>query len=194
MSIYQVKYQWTGPSSPLYTYHYFDAAGGTAQQAATATVNFWTSMMANINSAYAIVLDTEVRTLNEANGDLQAITSVTSASVTGGSGGVLLDLLQGMLTWRTATVMDGRLLRGRTFIPGIEEGRNAAGGLPEASFKTAIDGYAFTLINDTNSVLVVWHRPREDHPTLPDRDGDFAAVTAGALDTNWSYLKSRRVG
>lgn len=196
MSLWQVRVTWSGPSSPLISTFYGDSGGGTAAQAASAVSGFMASLDDNLNSAYTWALDTDVREINEATGALLGITPVTAAGATAGSGGTLIDLLQGLIVWRTTDVVDGRLLRGRTFVPGIEEERNAAGGIPVSSFRDAVSGAAATLIASPTFSPQVWHRPvytgKGANRTLV-REGSFAEIVSGSMKSSWSYLSSRRV-
>ena len=188
MSIYQVHVEWTGPSSPLHTYFHFDVAfGSTPAQTAAAVNTFMASLDDNLNSAFAWAIDSEVRQLNEASGALQAVVPVTSTGATCGSGGVYVDVLQGLLRWTTGEIVNGRQLRGRMFIPGIEEGRNNTSGRPESTFISAVNTAAAALIADANTELVVWHRPQGG------TGGEIGAVLTAAMQNRWSYLSSRRL-
>lgn len=196
MALWQVRVTWTGPSQPLISTFYGDGSAGTASQAAAAVSAFMAALDDNLNSAYTWTLEPDVRELNEATGALISITPVTPASAVCGSGGTLVDLLQGLIVWRTTEVVDGRLLRGRTFVPGIEEGRNAAGGVPESTFRDSVSGTAAALIATATFQPVVWHRPVYSGPPdarVLDREGSFAEVVTGVMSSKWSYLSSRRV-
>lgn len=188
MSIYQVKVEWTGPSSPLFSYFHFDLAfGSTPQQTADAVEDFLTALDDNLNSSFAWAIDPEVRQLNEATGALQAVIPVTGSGATCGSGGIYVDVLQGLITWTTGEIVNGRQLRGRMFVPGIEEGRNATTGRPEPTFITAVNTAAAGLIADANTELVVWHRPQAG------LGGEIGEVLTGVMRNRWSYLSSRRL-
>lgn len=189
MSLYQVNVSWTGPSAPLYSSFHFDVAfGSTPQQTADAVADFLTALDDNLNSAFAWSVDGEVRQMNEATGALQAVIPVTGAGATCGSGGIYVDLLQGLITWGTGEIVNGRVLRGRMFIPGIEEGRNNTSGRPESTFITACETAAAGLIADADTQLVVWHRP------VNGLGGEIGEVLSASMADRWSFLSSRRLG
>ncbi|WP_146145487.1 hypothetical protein, partial [Clostridium diolis] len=86
-----------------------------------------------ISSAYSWSLDAEVRQINEATGQLQSVIPITGATGTGAAAGPRLDLLQGLVTWQTPDVADGRNVKGRFFVPGPTEDHNNTQGRPEVS-------------------------------------------------------------
>lgn len=195
MPMYRVAVEWTGPSSPLITQLFFDvAAGGTPQQTATAVATFMGSVDNQVSNAYSWSLDQEVRQINEANGQLQSVVTVTAASGTGFATGERLDLLQGIITWTTGEIVNGRVLRGRMFCPGVTENFNASTGIPETTaYKTPMDAAAAALIADTNTKLVVWHRPTPIEGGGNQGDGEIGEVIGGSLNSKWGYLTSRRI-
>lgn len=196
MTLYQVRVNWTGPFGATDSVHHFDLAGGTQQQAATAVMNMWQSIDNALHSSVSWSLDTDVRGLNEQNGNLVAMYSVSSASSVGTGTGDYVDLLQGLLVWNTGVVADGRLLRGRTFIPGITEASVDTTGRPTSGFASVVNTAASTLISDAVSTPVVWHRPKyegEAGNRVLVRNGDFEPITTGALKNRFSFMSGRRL-
>jgi hypothetical protein len=194
MALWQVETNWTGPSAPLLSTHYFDVGGGgTPQQAANAVSAFWTAVLTQIRVGYVAKTNPEVRQLNEATGALQAVIPVSQATITCNNDGALVDLLQGVATWFTGDVADGRQIKGRTFIPGVTESVNDTAGVPTAAYISAIQTAAAALVADVSSSLQVWHRPLKDAEGNVTRPGSQHDVVSGNASPNWSYLSSRRL-
>lgn len=71
------------------------------------------------------------------------------------------DTNQALVRWRTDTIVRGRRLQGRTFIPGFGSGAVAGGNLPSA-LQTAIFAAADVMREDAG--LLVWSRPTATDP------------------------------
>jgi len=193
MAILQVQTNWTGPSAPLLSTMYFDPNFGT-QNAADAVRQFWADLNTVIRGTFVAQVNPEVRTLNEVNGQLVAVSAVTTAPVTMTDTGDILDLLQGMIRFFTDTVVDGRQVKGRIFIPGPTEAVNDATGRPSpTAYLGTLTTAAGNLIGDPDSQLQVWHRPLFDADGNLIRDGSAHDVTGQQASTAWSYLRTRRI-
>jgi hypothetical protein len=118
-----------------------------------------------------------------------AFTGTTPASVTGT---VATDGLprqtQGLCRLGTSSVVDGRRLRGRLFLPGTTEAQNDTNGLPVSAYTTGIVSSFGSILSPgaTASAPVVWHRPQAG------AGGVSAAITSVAAAPTWSVLRSRR--
>jgi hypothetical protein len=138
----------------------------------------------------------DIAEINEVNGQLTGLASVASTSGAGAiAGEVAPTMVQGLIRWRTEVPFAGRLLQGRTFVPGVPEG-NLADGRPSAGFQTALANAANALIADIGTALVVWRRPVfSDPPTDPPtvvRNGAFAHVVVAIVSGDFAVLRSRR--
>ena len=167
---------------------YFNDAMGTAQQAATAASTFWGAVDANMDTQVSWLQENDVAGIDFATGNLVTVFSITGGT---GSGGGATDSLpivsQGLVRWRTASVVNNREVRGRTFIPALVVGANTNGTVTPA-VRTSIEAAATAMIGDANSELVVWHRPT----TVGGSNGSQAAVIAASMWTNFAELRSRR--
>lgn len=194
--LYQVRFNWTGPFGATDSVMHFNTGPGTAAQAASAAKDLWQSIDNALHSSVSWALDTDVRTINEATGQLDAITSVTAASGTGSGTGDYVDLLQGLIVWNTGEVEDGRLLRGRTFIPGITEASVDTTGRPTSGFASVVNTAAAALIAAGGVDLDVWHRPvysGTGPSRVLERGGSSKAAITGALKNRFSYMSGRRL-
>lgn len=187
--MYRVRVTFTGGSGvPWLATHYFREAGGTAQQAATAVGTFWGAVDAFINSGTDWTTEADVSLIDDATGQLTGVQSTTPVTGTGGSAVERLPQQDQILVrWRTGSTVNGRELRGRTFIPGVIEDTNDAGDVLAATRATILTA-AQALITDANSVLLTWHRP-----TSPGAaDGSEAIVTTASVWQRFAVLRSRR--
>lgn len=184
---YQVTVEFSGPTgTPWFNRMYFDEAGGTAQQAAAAAGAFWGAVDALIRDDVTWTTGTEVEELNVATGVLSSVNAITAVTGTGGDTTTdMATVLQGLVSWRTGTIVGGRELRGRTFIPGLTQNVNTAGLLSTAA-QTAWQTAANNLIADANSNFVIWHRP------VNGSGGGAASVASASVTRKFSVMRSRR--
>lgn len=161
---------------------YFDSAGGTAQQAATAATAFWTGVRDLIHTSTTITLQTEVVEIDVGTKQPNGVDTVAAASVTGNaSEDPMSPLNQAVVNWRTGVFVNGRERRGRTFIPALTEGDwNSGAWAPTRA--SAVTTAISTLIGAANAELCVYS------PT----HAAATAVSGGSLKTKMSYLRSRR--
>jgi hypothetical protein len=181
--LYRVRTAFSGvQGAPWLSTFYFDAAGGTAQQAATAAGVFWGAVDAGISTSVSWATEAEVATVDDATGQITAITTTTPVTGTGGdSNSALPWVVQGLVSWRTGTFVGGREIRGRTYIPGFTEAQSAA-GVPEAATRTFVNAAALALETSANAQLVTYS------PTK----NTSALVSSGSMQTYWAELRSRR--
>lgn len=95
----------------------------------------------------------------------------------GGSGEPVADAVQCLFQWQTDHIVNGRFLRGRTFIPGLVSAAVVNGNVDSAT-QAAFQAAGQALL-DTGTQLAVWHRP-----TAGSGGVAWAADTA----TVWSEL------
>ena len=90
------------------------------------------------------------------------------------------------IRWGTNTVINGRRLRGRTFMTGVTTSSYDNQGTISSGTLTTIGNAATTLA--ATGKLVIWHRP---HPGFTD--GSFGEVTSATVPDQVTSLRSRRV-
>lgn len=173
-----------GPSGTpwLSTMYWFGDTQAEADAAIADLGVFWSAVDAGMSSTVTWRTEAEVFVINVGTGAVEEVLSTTPATGSGASAGDLLPRQSQMLVrWFTTTVVAGRRLRGRTFVPGITEAFNGA-GVPTSAFITTVQTAANALLASATSSLLVWSRAH--------------GVAAGAASANvwsqWANLRSRR--
>jgi len=182
-TLYKVTQVATGVAgSPYYITGYFDAAFGTAQQAADA----WRAFLAPASTGYrtglAFSAMTEVGLVDPVTGNLTGLTPVTLAGMSMIGGTDPLPAATSLLIrWRTGQYAGGKEVRGRTNIPGMLESLSTS-GLPDAALTSAWQTRANALLASANARHVVWSKKNAG-----------ACVTSSASPwAQWAILRSRR--
>lgn len=182
----RVRTVWAGVvGAPYYANHYFtdDSTNVTAQAAIDAVDAFWTSIAGVIANTATYVVEGTVARIDEATGTLLGNWGLTQGVGGGaGSGELLPRQTQALLRWLTPSVVGGRVLRGRTFIPALLEQFNDSGGNPVSSVVSGLNTAGAALIADPDCELRVWSRTH----------GTSDVVTSANAWTQWATLRSRR--
>lgn len=131
----------------------------------------------------------DVDVIDEANGTLTDQLSVTAPAVVPGSSGVALPFASAvLLTHNTGGILNGRRLRGRSFLSPCNAAANTAGAVTTSLRTTVTTAANVMLTGTTGSYPVVWHRPK-----LPGPLGGLAIATTGySVGTSFAVLRSRR--
>jgi hypothetical protein len=178
--------------SPYLSTFHFPGSGGTdAEAAADGARAFWAEIVASMAAPTSVQVVGEVEEFEPETGNLLAVfQSEQAVLVASGSGDPLPWATQGLIRWRTGAFIDGRELRGRTFIPALTEGHSTQ-GRPTAALITILN----TAAGAVNDLLGVWQRPRlasEGPPVVEARDGQIVPVASFSVWTQWAQLRSRR--
>lgn len=197
----RVEAIWTGlGGSPYYSrFHFGEENGGEggadAVAAAGAVQGYFSSLMPRLKAGLQVTIQPEVYSFRPSDGELLAAFPVSVAPY---SGSVAQDpmprAVQALGQFITGSFVNGRRLRGRTFIPGIPEGEaSPTGGLSEtfrSNLRTAVD--LLRTGAPVGQPLVVWSQPREATENAPARVGAVRAVSSTNVWTEYASLRSRR--
>lgn len=182
----EVTTSWNIPSG-IETKSVMYFGSGVPLSAARARVRgAFNGFMDSIATGVSFSVDTTARVLNAATGALEGIEiDATPQTATGaGSGLVVADATQVLLTWTTGLVLDGRFVQGRTFIPGLDANLLSGGNLSpgaQADFQAAI-----TAMVSPPAGFGIWHRPK------PGREGAHVVATGGIARSELAVLRRRR--
>lgn len=180
--------------SPWYSNMYFrndtnvDQSAGLTNRVRT----FWDTCRNHMTFGLQMVVESEIPVIDERDGKMIGLHVGAGASVVGnGTGETLPTATQALVQWFTNGIVNGRKVRGRTFVPGMMEANNS-GGLPTGTIDSALQTAANTLIA-TAPFLVVWSRPVSgEEPGTVARVGTAHNVLSSNVWAQWAVLRSRR--
>lgn len=190
--IWRVVVTWSGGKIGTgYTNMFFNTGVSTAQAAADAAREFWragTSIGGALPAGVTLAFPAVVDTIEATNGQLTSNTSITApAAITGADATAYSAVSGACVTWRTGEFVNGRRVRGRTFIVPLGGASYQTDGTLGASFLGTLNT-AITALVAAAPEFCVWRRP-----TGPGAaDGSSHVVAAGTVTDQASFLSSRR--
>jgi len=181
--MYRVRTEFRGmQGAPWLSTMFFEEGVGTAQDCIDAVGTFWGAVDAGIDSEVDWATLPDVEAVSAVTGLVTGVTTTTPATGTGASATQALPFAsQGLLRWRTGVYINGREVRGRTFIPGIVVSNNDNGGVL-AAYQTTVNNAAAALIATSDANLQIWTRA----------NNNAATVTSGSMWNQFAVLRSRR--
>lgn len=182
--MFRVRTQLVGGAggAQVNTLYFSSFPGRTAAASALAAANFWGNLVGAMTSEYTAITEADVYTLDDATGTITGSTTVTSYTLPGTNAGDPLPwMTQGLISWNSGLYVAGRLVKGRTFVPGPSELHNTD-GVPNSTYTDALETAISDLLADADAELFIWSR----------KNGDTYPVIGGSVGTVWSYLSSRR--
>jgi hypothetical protein len=166
--------------------HYFDYPSSAAQTALDAATSLWGQFCTYMCPDLHVVADAIVDQVDPADGAIFGVTACSPESLAGASANDCITQASQMLVqWRTGQYLNGREVRGRTFVPGVTENYSTSGELAPAvlaSLPANLDAF----INASGAVPVIWHRPG------PHGAGSAVPIALGTLWTEFAVLRGRR--
>jgi len=181
----EILVDWTTASgSGKVSVFYFDEATAVgAQRSALST--FLGAADAVLSTTASWVMRTTGTEYDDVTGALTgAWTDTTPYSGAGGAAGQAADATQVLVRWDTGQIVNGRFLKGRTYLPALASGNLNVGNLAAAA-RTTVSNAAAAFV--TASVgFIVWHRP------VAGAGGDPATVTGSDVWTELAVLRRRR--
>jgi len=92
------------------------------------------------------------------------------------------------INWYTSTWIDGRRLKGKSYLVPAKGEMYDVNGTLEPTAKAGLEAEVTTFLANTATNLLVWHRPTTPGGT----DGASAAVTSAVIADKAAVLRSRR--
>lgn len=182
----EILTEWSTPSgSDHRTVMFFDPVGNVATQRA-ALKAFYDTIKSQLDNAVTWTIQTAGRELDDTTGTLTGVWSESTVSTGVGvvNGEPVADASQVVMQWRTGTIVNGRFLQGRSFIPGLSSSHLSNGNV-SSTVQTAWTTAGQTLMA-VASGLQVWHRPVAGSGGLADD------VTSAAVWSELGVLRRRR--
>lgn len=172
------------PGAPGYSSFYFGGStSGEAVAASVAVDAAWETIKGYMTSGSTITTGPLVEQVDPSTGNVVATFSVPTLTCTTTGNAPLPASTQGLLRYRTGQYVNGREIRGRTFIPWLANDAQL-GGIPSAGFLTTLGGGFFNALTQGPATggFVVYS----------PKNAQAAAVTAGSAWTQFAVLRSRR--
>lgn len=167
----------------------FYTLGGDLDSDVAALRAFFNAHIALLPSGLLIQVPGLGDTIDDVTGQINGAWNATSApaNVTGTGAGVYAGNAGAVVHWLTALVINGRRVRGRTFmVPLIGSSYDSSGSLGTGTI-TTIQTAATTLITAMAGRMRVWHRP------AGGLGGGSGAVDSARVPDLAVSLRSRRV-
>jgi len=185
-TIREILIEWnTDSGSGKRSVLYFNSAPTVASQR-TAINAFLTSIKIHLSPATQFGIQQSGVELDSQTGALVGSWAhATNLSGNGtGSGSSVPDAAQALVQWKTPAIVNGRFLRGRTFIPGVLGSLVVAGNLNATVIATF--GTAASTLVASGADLHVWHRP------ISGSGGTSVAANSASIWPELAVLRRRR--
>lgn len=198
MTLARVSCSWQNwPGAPGVSQFYGD--GASIQPLLDALHTFFEVVKTQLPTGLTITIPGSGDLIDETTGKITgsygglippALTTGTGAASYAGNAGAVVH-------WLSSTVVDGRRLRGRTFLVPLTSGAYDSSGSIAATYLTSLQNAAAALVSSTGSTMQVWHRPvyavpKTTPPTLV-KPGSRATVTSSRVPDLAVSLRSRRI-
>lgn len=190
--IWRVVCTWTGGKIGTgYTNLFFNAGTSTVQACADAARAFFSTAYSVgflLPTGVSISFPSVVDTIEATNGQLTSNTPITPPGVLTGTGtGGYAAVAGACVTWRTGIFVNGRRIRGRTFLVPAAATALQSDGTIDDGFRTNIVNAATALVAAAPE-FIIWRRPT----SAAASDGETALVAAGTVTDQTAFLSSRR--
>lgn len=207
MAIVKVTAKWTGfTGAPGYSNFYFSPNDfGEPDPALTNDMfarvdQFCIDILSLLPPAAKLQVQGDLPLIDPVDGKMEGVVSRAAGSVRSGTGSAAAySAASGaVITWRTAAVIHGRRLRGRTFIVPTVNVAYGLDGTLQATTQTTLTTAANKLfLPHAGYAAVVWSRPakervKKDGTVVPARTGDVGAITSASVPPVAAVLRSRR--
>jgi len=164
---------------------FFDAAGSVATQRLD-LANFLGDVDGSLDNSCTWTIRTTGRDLDDGTGGL--VGSWVDATTRTGTGNnatePVADATQLLFQWHTGVIVNGRFLRGRTFIPGLTASILVGGNVNPGNV-TSFDGFAEAFLAASDG-FGIWHRPTSG------TGGVFEVAQSATVWSELAVLRRRR--
>ena len=178
---------WTTPSGGGHTTVMYldDAVPIAPQRAGLAT--FFGAVDGLLDTSVSWTIATDGREIDETSGTLTGAWSDATAQTGSGasSGQAVPDAAQILFRWATNSVVNGRFVKGHTYVPGLSSTFVSDGNIAAAQV-TTLTTAAAALVANTAVNLGVWHRP------TGGSGGNWLTATGGTVWSEFAVLRRRR--
>lgn len=171
--------------TPWYYNHFYGGTtSGEASVALAATKAWVNSVSGQQSTGLSSQVQGDVVQINPTTGDITDVYALAQATYTSSNAGARLPVVdQALVQLRSGYYLNGREVRGRWFIPGLNVGINSAGAV-SSTFITALQGYNSTLMTSAAGAgdLVIYSR----------KNGVSVDVNSMPIWGSFAVMRSRR--
>lgn len=179
--------EWTGPSVKGLSVNVLHFAYDNEVLSMSGLYTAYNGLAGVIPSGVSIVFPTSGDVIEDTTGDLVGVWTGTAASPTSGGGTAAAAAGVGScISWSTGGIVNGRKLRGRTFLSPLSVAAYEADGTLTAAALSGSNACAAGIM--AFGPLAVWHRPT----TPGGSDGTSYGVISKKVTDRVSSLRSRR--
>lgn len=164
---------------------FFDLSATIASQR-LALSTFLGAVDGSCDNSWSWTIRNTGRELDDASGTLTGAWS-TGISYTGVGNNAtepVADATQLLYQWHTGAIVNGRFVRGRTFIPGLTSSIMVNGNVNPGNV-TSFETLGTTFVNDS-ALFGIWHRP------ISGSGGSFHNATSCSVWAELAVLRRRR--
>jgi len=161
--------------------------------------NFWDALKGSLPTDFHAQVEGAGDIIEDTTGELTgAWTGVQPLQVVGLVGGSYAAPVGLVVDWLTSTILDGKRVRGKTFVVPVGGSSFESDGSPDAGTIATFQAAGAALIAAEGGLLCVWHRPRVarpadgSRPAVTARAGGHAEVTSCSVPNLAAVLRSRR--
>lgn len=192
MAISRITAEWSGfRGAPGYSNFYFDGeleAGTTAEVAGSAIRSFFFEIRSELPSTVNIQVNPSAEIIDEATGQILSVIDYASPAGMAGLGEGGYSAASGaVVNWNTAAYVNGRRVRGRTFVVPLSAGSYDSSGDLTSSALTDLRAAATDHVGRVpEAPPCVWHRP------VNGAGGSAHVITSATVPDLGAVLRSRR--
>ena len=196
MTIAQISATWTGITGGTgYTFLYVRSTAASPTQLQT----FFEAIKTYFPAVLNIQVPNTGRLIDESNGKMTGVWGAGATATTTGTGSSGYSGQTGaQVKWDTNGFVNGRHVRGRTFLVPLSLNNWGTDGLLYAATCNAINAAATTMISNYTGNLVVWARPlfekdaNGDPTDVIKRAGSIHTVSTATTPRKPATLRGRR--
>jgi hypothetical protein len=182
--IRRVRLNWSGSAvvGAASTSFYFLVGSGTDQDCVDNVEQLMDSVRLSMTTDLTYTSEAGVEYFDVITGEISSIGGTTPFTGTGdGSDELLPRAAQALIRWRSGAFVNGREIRGRTFLPGFGKGQDEDGVLT-AACKANISAGVGDFLGNEATIPLIWSKTK----------GTAAPITGGGPWDQWAVLRSRR--
>lgn len=187
MELNRVVVSWAGGSVAGLAVNVLHYAGDVGSPDSALIKAAYDAVKANIPNNVTMTIPNSGDVIEDTTGELLSVwTSTGGGTVTGTASPAQAAGVGACVTYRTGGIINGRKLRGRTFLVPYAASSYDTDGTLTTNGKTFTDAFATAIM--ASGPLAVWHRPT----TAGGSDGNSYGAVLAITHDKVAYLSSRR--